>query len=392
MTLRRRFAPSLAILLSLAGWACNETVVAGDPPTAPANLSYRLEPSSDPDLPVGIVLSWDAVPDADLDSYYLYSRSSTTAAFGLRGITSSTTFHDNGVPHLQYAVVAVDDAGNLSNYSNIVTIDEALRLEAPSSLASVSLNHAVHLLWADNAFLSDPSAFDSYRVYSSAYDLDAGLCSAAWALEGTTVAPEFLVGAMANGAPRCFGVSALSIEGYQSMWSPVRQDTPRPDARNVLVYAREFNAGALAGFRFWNDVNTDGQGQPSELGIVKGGNDADIDFRIYRDVTNAMWIEPVYAGTSVQVYGQVADLTDIDFAPDLGYTRPAVEAVPTYGYVFEIIEGSAVHYGALRVTHVGLDYVIFDWSFQTDFGNPELVVRGGLPAVTGTGSAVSGAR
>jgi hypothetical protein len=88
----------------------------------------------------------------------------------------------------------------------------------------------------------------------------------------------------------------------------------------------------------------------------------------------------------------VDDLTGIDFAPATGYLRTPVQAIPTYGYVFEIVEGSTVHYGALRVAHAGRDYVIFDWSFQTDFGNPELVVRGGLPVVTGTGSAVSGGR
>jgi hypothetical protein len=30
-------------------------------------------------------------------------------------------------------------------------------------------------------------------------------------------------------------------------------------------------------------------------------------------------------------------------------------------------------YGAIRVTAVGPNYIIFDWSYQTDPGNPELV-------------------
>jgi hypothetical protein len=205
------------------------------------------------------------------------------------------------------------------------------------------------------------------------------------------VAPEFLVAAMANGVPRCFGVSALSTEGYQSLWSPLRQDTPRPDARNVLVFALEENA-AQAGFRFWDDVNNDGQGQPAELGIVKSGSAPDVDFRIYRDAFDTLWIEPVYAGTRMGLYGQVADLTGIDLAPATGYARAPLQAIPTYGYVFEIVEGSTLWYGALRVTHAGTDYVIFDWSLQTDPGNPELVVRGGLPTVTQSGSTVTGAK
>ena len=32
-------------------------------------------------------------------------------------------------------------------------------------------------------------------------------------------------------------------------------------------------------------------------------------------------------------------------------------------------------YGAVRVTHVGQDFLILDWAFQTDPGNPELIVK-----------------
>ena len=69
-----------------------------------------------------------------------------------------------------------------------------------------------------------------------------------------------------------------------------------------------------------------------------------------------------------------------------------IQAVPGYGYVFQIIEGSTLHYGALRMTHVGRDYVIFDWSFQTDVGNPELQVRAGLMTSLPAGSDVSGSK
>jgi hypothetical protein len=67
-----------------------------------------------------------------------------------------------------------------------------------------------------------------------------------------------------------------------------------------------------------------------------------------------------------------------------------IQAVPGYAYVFRIVEGSTLRYGELRVTHVGRDYLIFDWSFQTDVGNPELVVRGGLSTALPTGTVVSG--
>jgi len=86
----------------------------------------------------------------------------------------------------------------------------------------------------------------------------------------------------------------------------------------------------------------------------------------------------------------LADLTSIDFAPASGYSRNMIQAVPGYGYVFQIVEGSTLRYGALRVTHVGRDYLILDWSFQTDQGNPELQIRAGQSTAMATGTGVSG--
>ena len=52
----------------------------------------------------------------------------------------------------------------------------------------------------------------------------------------------------------------------------------------------------------------------------------------------------------------------------------AAEAVPGWGYVFQMNGGDGfARYGAVRVTHVGQDYLILDWAYQTDPGNPELV-------------------
>jgi len=85
-------------------------------------------------------------------------------------------------------------------------------------------------------------------------------------------------------------------------------------------------------------------------------------------------------------------LTSIDFAPASGYSRNMIQAVPGYAYVFEIVEGTTLHYGALRMTHVGRDYLIFDWSFQTDVGNPELQIRAGQSVALSTGTTVSGSK
>src|SRR2546423_2812157 len=386
----------LLSLVLLATAACQSSLVDGGsgPPSTPQNLTYQPEPRGDPNQPSGILLFWDDGTDANRSRYRVYSRAGTSGSFDLRGETTSNSFHDNGVPHLQYVITAVADDGSESGSSNVITVDERLQLDAPAWLSSISLNGAIHLEWDDSSYINAPERFKWYRIYSTDYNLDTGVCGTDWLLEGTTVAPESLASAMANGVPRCFGISAVSREGYESLWSPLWQDTPRPDARNTLVFAYQKNQGQ-SGFRFWQDANNDGRAQFSELGRVQDGNLTSLDFWIYRDPTDStLWIVPEFSGTRVRQYGTgpVGDLTSIDFAPASGYTRNMIQAVPGYGYVFEIVEGTSLHYGALRVTHVGRDYLIFDWSYQTDPGNPELQIRAGQSTAMVTGTGVSGSR
>jgi hypothetical protein len=331
---------------------------------APDNLVYQLEPSGDPLVPAGILLLWDGVATSDLSAYRIYSRPSTADEFGLRGETTSPSFHDVGLPHLEYFVVAVNLDGEESRPSNTVAVDERLRLPSPDWIESVSLDRAIMLYWADNPFDSEPSGFKQYRVYSATYDLDANLCGP-FAVEGTTVAPEFLAGALINGNPRCFAVSAESVEGWESIWSDILADTPRPGARNEVMVAFEVDQ-TVSGFRFESS---------GVLGIVTSGLRSDLDFRVTRDVDGDFFFEPIRLGTGVAVYGAdpIGDLTDIDIAPEFGYGRAAIQALPGWGYVFEMNGGDGfLRYGAVRVTHVGSDVIIFDWSYQTDPGNPEL--------------------
>ena len=250
--------------------------------------------------------------------------------------------------------------------------------DVPASLSSTTLDGAVALTWTDNSYTSDPGNFQNYRIYSTNYDLDQDLCGTSWQLEGTTVAPEFVVGALTNGVPRCFTVTAVSVDGFESDRSPLRSDTPRPDTRNVVLYAFQLQA-AGSGFRFWDDLNGDGRVQGAELGLVRSGAGGDIDFVVDRDVSGDLFLTPVRAGTGVEYYDAndpVEDLTSIDFAANGTYSPLGILALPGYGYVFEMDGGDGFkRYGAVRVSHVGQDFLILDWAYQTDPGNPELIVR-----------------
>jgi hypothetical protein len=379
--LMRRFL--VIPLVALLSTACEDTLAPLlDPPT---NLTYQLEPSGDPDAPAGLLLRWEPIQSNVLEVYRVYSRRDDTDDFDLRGATTSSTFHDRGIPDLEYYIVAVDVDGEESGPSNTVRVDERLRLEAPSFLNSTSLDGAVHVTWSDNPFVAAPDGFQQYRVYSASFSLDDGLCGTNWVLEGTTVAPEFLVGALANGVPRCYAASAESIEGWESLWSPIRADTPRPDARNVLVYAFQADQ-TRSGFRFFQDVNGDGQIGALELGIVTDGSRTDIDFWMDRDTGGDFFFVPERVGTEVALYSNdpIEDLTSIDIAPETGFSDLAIQAVPGFGYVFQMDGGDGfARFGAIRVTHVGADFVIFDWSYQTDPGNPELSVGGGVKLFKG---------
>jgi hypothetical protein len=263
--------------------------------------------------------------------------------------------------------------------------DPGIPPDVPASLASTTLDGAVALSWTDNSYTSDPANFESYRIYSTSYDIDTDSCGASWGLEGTTVAPEFVAGALVNGTSRCFAVTATSSDGAESARSGTVWDTPRPDTRNVLLYARQ-TQDAGSGFRFWDDLNTDLRVQDNELGLVRSGSSASIDFSVERDIDGFLFLTPVGAGTGVEFYDAipVGDLTSIDVAPCTPdssvdgcapYTATPIEASPGFGYVFEIDGGDGfVRFGAVRVTHVGQTFLILDWAFQTDPGNPQLLV------------------
>jgi hypothetical protein len=255
--------------------------------------------------------------------------------------------------------------------------------ETPATLSSTTLDGAIALTWSDNPFQNDDDGiFSNYRVYSTSFDIDTGDCGAEFLVEGTTVAPEFVVGALANGVPRCFAVTAVSVDGLESDQSPLRGDTPRFDSRNIALSAAPVTADN-SGFRFWDDLNDNGSVELDELGIVRSANSDQIDFFVDRDSNGDLFLTPARPGTGVEFYDEndpVQDLTSIDFAPDLGesggYRTSPIEAEPGFGYVFEMDGGDEFpRYGAVRLQHVGSTFLILDWAYQPDPGNPELIVR-----------------
>src|SRR5260370_7907181 len=60
-------------------------------------------------------------------------------------------------------------------------------------------------------------------------------------------------------------------------------------------------------------------------------------------------------------------------APAAGYLRDSLKAQIGFGYVFQRWQTTTTYYyAALRVTALTHQFVIFDWSIQTNPGNPDL--------------------
>jgi hypothetical protein len=356
----------LALVLFAALAACDiSNTTAPTDPTAPANLTFQLQPSGDPNVPLGIILSWDPPTNGRAVAFDVYGRSNSTGWIR-RATTTSTTFHDVGTPQQQYYIVALDEAGNPMGESGTVTVDLSARLPAPLGLSSITLNGAIQLAWQPNAVHATTATFDHYRIYSSAYNSVKGACEDPWYFEGSTVSDAFLVGNLTNGVTRCYAVSAISVDGHESTWSAARMDTPRSDAKTVAVYAAEARSDSSS-FLFLEPVS-------KKLGVVGVSTRTDADFIVNRHADGTLWITPGRVGVSLRLYQTtpVADLTTVDRAPISGYATTALQLSPGLAYVFQMQETDGAHYGVIRVQFVTADVVLFDWAFQDAAGNAEL--------------------
>lgn len=361
MRLERSTVLALALVAPLA--ACDLASITGVDPDAPSALTYQLLPSGNPNVPLGVILTWQAPRSGAAATFDVYGRANQ-GAWTLRATTTSTSFHDN-YPDYQYYVIANDENGNALGQTATITVDLQSQLPPPAGLTSISLNTAVQLEWSSNSFDANRTTFDHYRVYSAEFDAARATCSS-WNLEGSTVSDAFLVANLPNGITRCYAVSAVTRDGHESNWSSSIQDTPRFDAHNVLVYAHDIRPDS-SGFAFYDEATP-------QYGAVGSATRAGIDFTVERHGDGTLWLNPATTNVLMTTYGSAPtpDLTSIDKAPVSQLANVTIEAMPGYGYVFSTRKSDGVHYGALRVAFVAQDYVVFDWSYQSAVGNIEL--------------------
>jgi hypothetical protein len=353
------------VVLMLVATACEPGVLAPTDPDEPTDLFYQLVPSGDPDAPAGILLHWTAPRSGRALAYDVYARSSTREDFALRATTTSVSFHDAGLPQLEYYVQALDENNQEMGATGVVVVDERNRLPAPRSLTSVTLNRGVQLSWDPNAYEAAPDLFELYRVYSTASDDGRGCDETGWSLEGTTVSDGFVARNLPNGETRCFAVSAISRDGHESVWSNVREDTPRFDARSIVIDASDVRRGT-SGFVFMG-------GSPGTFGTIVSDTTVGADVVLERR-DGALWFRAARSDVRLAPFGAspVSELTSIDRAPVAGYVD-AARVLAGHGYVFRIQYADGVRVAAIRAVHVANDYVLFDFAFQSRSGSGELL-------------------
>jgi hypothetical protein len=202
------------------------------PPGAPVGLVYQLNLGEqigvDSIIEPGVLLSWlPPNPDATVQDFVVYSDStSDSSKFVERAVTTSLSFHDAGLPELQYYVTSQDVNGVQSAPSNVVVIDASDTVQSPANLTGTPLDSAALLQWPDNSITGpNGSHFDFFRVYSDSVS-GTDCVASSTVLEGQTVSSGFVITGVANDVPRCYFVTAVTKSGHESSGSPGAIITP----------------------------------------------------------------------------------------------------------------------------------------------------------------------
>jgi hypothetical protein len=370
--MRRAVVGSVVLVLALM--ACNNDViyVDDDVPAAPRALAATYYAGA-------VTVTWELAPAWNGEAFRVYSRRITDSSwFFIAEVTSCVqefcSYQDLNVTPGQtyeYLVSAVSSTSGVetdSDYSVEVFVPEAIAPPIPNATYVIALDNANYVMWRKASRAAGD--FSHYKIY-----LDDG--SEAFLL-GETDSEGFLDLLAGNGSTYAYFVTAVDTDGHESDGSVLGEGTPRPDFTGEWIYDF-FDVPASSGFRFAEDE--------SILPIVDGSS-VDRHFRLETDV-NGWWLVPG-PGTSVISTGYSttalkcgvaadAGCVDIVSAPLSGYVAQDVQLFTQESYVLQVVGNDAqIHYGVIRVDLLGLDQngdgiMIFDWAYQLQAGNPNLV-------------------
>jgi hypothetical protein len=221
----------------------------------------------------------------------------------------------------------------------------------PKGLYSITGDEAVWLFWEEN----DEDDFAEYWVYR-AKEGDQYYRRIA-----RTQTAEFYDHPLTNGTTYLYAVSAVDYDGNESDISETF-DTPRPEGFDEVIHD----------FHRYPDVS----GFDFSTGLVVSYDDPKADIFLEYDgdfQTYFLWRVDEYI--EIQDFGFTTSLDDVNVAPDttIGWSSLKwVEAILGHSYI--IWDRYNDNYAKLRITNFVRNYgMLFDWAYQVDEGNPELV-------------------
>jgi hypothetical protein len=374
--MRRVAVGSLVLMLALAG--CDDDFIVGvDVPAAPSDVEASYY--------AGVVtVSWELAPAWNGEAFRVYSRYVTDADYLLIAEVTSCasglcSYEDANVLEgetYEYYVAAVEFSTGVetaSDYSVEVSVPAAVGPPAPNAFRVVALDNANYLAWGDES--RDADDFSHYKVYL----VEGGGTEF---LLGETDSEGFLDLLAENGATYSYFATAVDTDGHESSASLTAQGTPRPDFHDEWLYDH-FSQPAQSGFRFSEDENTS---------PIVNGTSSNRHFRLEVD-EQGWWLVP---GPQTTIYpvgfettslkcGVAADTScvDVTSAPTSGYVTLDQPLETQVSYVLRVIgDDGEIHFGVIRLDLLGYDQddnalMIFDWAYQVQAGNPDLVESAG---------------
>lgn len=235
-------------------------------------------------------------------------------------------------------------------------------LPAPTGVFTVTGDRQVEVFWDEIA----DGDLRGYRVYRSI------AADGPYSALGNSSDGYYLDDEVSNGVTYYYAVSAYDRYDDESDLSyELVYDTPRPDGTNLVVYDEDELAGV--DFSGWNDL------------MVLPWDDPYADMYLFWDVdsehyamasTDVLVDEQVY-GTDLQPAGYVESLDELDWAPDGGWSTDQSDVVILRtGHAYWVWTWEN-NFAKFRVRTVEEDYVVLDWAYQSDEGNPELIILAG---------------
>lgn len=258
------------------------------------------------------------------------------------------------------ALLAIGSALLLTGCRDSTDCGDCYDPDAPHGVYTVTGDGLVEIFWDE----VDDGGLEGYRVYRSMNP------EGPYHRIGSSADTYHVDDEVVNGNTYYYAVTAYDHWGYESELShALIYDTPRPSGTGLVLEDEDATAGIdFSGYYDamvvpWDDVAADAFLFWDGVGYAMASTDVLVGEYVY--------------GTDLQHWGPVDHLDEIDYAPEGGWTTAVADTV-------SLIEGHAYlvwtwenHFAKFRVRAIGYDYVVLDWAYQNDEGNPELVVLAG---------------